>query len=112
MLFVRQAVLDAQTRILYWELSTPRIDTAVKLHFFVKDENGIRYISSAPGVSSALKNGELTFESSWMWIDNLDSYENLYVLAEAVPTSELYTRASEPIFDAGKATAISVFRKK
>lgn len=106
--FVRQAVLDTQTRILYWELSAPKIDSAIKLHFFVKNENGTRYISSSPGVRSDLNGGNLTFESSLMWMDNLNSYENLYVAAEAVPASELHIRKYEPKFDASKATAISL----
>ncbi len=107
--FVRQAVLDTQTKILHWKLYTPKMDAAIKLHFFVKDENAIRYISSAPGIRSALKGGELNFESSWMWMDNLDSYEDLYVVAEAVSPSEIYYKKIEPKFDAGKATAISLY---
>ncbi len=118
---ISQAVFNLKTKQLDWKLDTPEIAAPIRLHFFVKDENGTRYIASEQILSSGLRSGqvgmdkraidmegregEVKFTSSYLSLDNLDSYENLYVIAERVPQTRVNY---QPKFDAVKATAVLV----
>ncbi len=104
--FVSQAVLDVQKQVFYWELSESNNKGAIKLNFFVKAQNGTRYISSSPLIQTGLQSGELSFESRL--IDKLHSDENLYVIAEAVSNSELYGTDSELDCIAGKGMPVTI----
>ena len=103
---VRQAVLDMKTKQLNWELAAPRTDSKIALHFFVKDESGTRYINSALAPESGFESGVIKATSSYLWLDNLDSYENLYVTAEFTSWSNYKNKSNQPKFDAAKATSV------
>ncbi len=121
---VIQAVFNVKTKQLNWKLDTPEINSPIVLHFFVKDKNGTRYIASEQGLSSGRRsgqvemdkraidsggrNGEVKFTSSYLSLENLDSYENLYVITEVVPTAKTYNKNFQPKFDAEKATPVLV----
>ncbi len=105
--FISQAVLDVQKQIFYWELSEPNNRGAIKLNFFVKAQNGTRYISSSPLIRTGLQSGELSFESRL--IDKLHSDENLYVAAEAVSNSEIPGNDSELDCTSEKAVPVLIF---
>lgn len=106
---VRQAVLDLKTKQLNWELAAPLSNSQIALHFFVKDENGTRYINSAFVPKSGFENGVNKATSSYQWLDNLDSYENLYVTAEFTTWSDYQNRRLQPKFDAGRATSVLLY---
>jgi len=94
-LIVRQAVFNLKTKEFSWELAAPKADLPIALHLFVKDEKGTRYVDGFLAVDS--------FE----WVDELESYENLYVIAERAPQSK-FDKKNHPKFDADKATAVSL----
>ena len=105
---VAQAVLNLKEKVFYWRLATPVKDAPVMLHFFIKDENGTRFIASEQGVSSALKSKEFSFQHSWTWLGKIDSYNNLYVIAEFVSPEEFYSKNSRLKFNALNATPVSI----
>lgn len=112
---IKQAVLSLQTKQFTWELETPDIDEAIVLHFFSKDNTGVRYITSETVNNSFAHNGVLRYSSSYNWLNKRQSYENLYVTAqfdsEATNYSEnyqVYGNKFQPKFDAAKATAVTV----
>jgi hypothetical protein len=114
-LMVKQAVLNLQTKQFNWELATPDIDEPIALHFFSKDGNGTRYITSEQINNKFSHNGILRYSSSYNWLNKRKSYENLYVIAQfksdAVNYSEnyqVYGNKFQPKFDASKATAVTV----
>ncbi len=108
-LIVRQAVFDLKTKQLNWELTAPQINSKIALHFFVKDKNETRYINSvlAPGLS--YENGVMKATSSYEWLDNLDSYENLYVMPEYTTREKFENKNVLPKFVAGKATSVLLY---
>jgi hypothetical protein len=90
---VRQAVLNANNKQLSLELLfkvNKNFDdrTSLKLSYFKKTAKGVRFINSETveliPESFDYKNGATTalVISSYEWLDNLDSYDNLYVIAE------------------------------
>ncbi len=106
---IRQAVFNLKTKQLKWELAAPEMNSKIALHFFIKDENGTRYINSMLAPSFGYEYGTIKATSSYLWLDNLESYENLYVTAESVPTSAYKNKNFQPIFDQSKATAVLVY---
>jgi hypothetical protein len=104
---VKQAVFNSNSKQLRWELDTAELETAIALNFFVKDENGMRYINSELVPMNAYRyDSIIRSTSSYEWLDNLDSYENLYMTAEPISQSA-YRHKNFPIdFDASKATAV------
>lgn len=90
---IKQAIFNLKTKQFSWELAAPNADLPIALHLFVKDEKGTRFVDSFLAVDS--------FE----WADELDSYANLYVIAERAPTSK-FDKKHPPKFDANKATAV------
>ena len=121
---VSQAVFNVKTKQLNWKLDTPGTASSIALHFFVKDENGTRYIASEKTLSSGLRSGqiemdkraidsggrdgEVKFTSSYKSLDNLNSYENLYVIAESVSTSKIHNNNFQLEFDAAKAIPVLI----
>ncbi len=106
---IRQAVLDLRTKQLNWELTAPQTNSKIALHFFVKDEDGTRYINSVIAPESGFENGVIKATSSYLWLDNLDSYENLYVIAEFTSWSNYKNKNNQPKFDPAKATSVLLY---
>ncbi|MGI8788016.1 MAG: hypothetical protein ACR2HG_09680 [Pyrinomonadaceae bacterium] len=107
-LMVKQAVLDLKTKQLNWELTVPSPTSQITLHFFVKDKNKTRYINSI-SVPAGFENGIVNAASSYKWLDNLASYENLYVMPEYTSQDKLKNENAPPKFDADKATSVLLY---
>lgn len=119
---VTQAVFDLKTKQLNWELAAPlssgsntSIDfsgagSKIALHFFVKNKNGTRYLNSvlAPGLATS-ENLVIKGSGSYEWLDNLNSYENLYVTAESTSWKKFQDKTVQPEFDAEKATSVLLY---
>lgn len=104
---VRQAVLDLETKEIKFQLDAPKPDSKVALHFFVKDAEGTYYLATelpAPLMQSA-SGLRGTIKSNY-WLNNLSSYENLYVVPDTNFNREM--GAFYPKFDEGKAFAVTV----
>ncbi len=106
---VRQAILDLKTKHLRWELDRARVDAPVALNFFVKDGKGTRFVHSELVPMSAYGDQFVNANSSYEWLENLDSYENLYVIAEPLSHMEQENKIFSPEFDAGKATPVLLY---
>ena len=96
------------------ESSTTR-SVSVVLHFFAKDIKGARYLASEKvwlepefNVEDKALHG---ITSSFLWLDNLTSRGNLYVIADATYQKDNYKKY-QPIFDESKATAIISLKGK
>jgi hypothetical protein len=112
--FVRQAVLDLNTKQLDWDLVVPESATSVALHFFAKDARGVRHLKTefVPILSvdkPSANGGVLEFTSSYLWLDKLGYYENLYVVPEAISRGELKRRSISPVFDETAATSVLLY---
>jgi hypothetical protein len=106
---IKQAIFNLRTRQLRWEISAPETDSKIALHFFIKGENGTRYINSVLAPTYGYEYGTIKATSSYLWLDNLESYENLYVTAEPVSTNAYKNNNFQPKFDQSKATAVLVY---
>ncbi len=106
---IRQAVFNLKTKQLKWELAAPETNSKIALHFFIKDENGTRYINSMLALSFGNESGTIKATSSHLWLDNLESYENLYVIAEPVLSGAYIDKNFLPKFDQSKAVAVLVY---
>ncbi len=107
---VRQATFDLKSKQLRWELDTSEVNTPIALNFFIKDENGMRFVHSALVPTLAYRYGSIIrATSSYEWLDNLESYENLYVTAEPISQSAYQDKNFPVEFDAGKATAVLLY---
>jgi len=120
---INQAVFNLKTQQLNWELVTPTTYSTIALHFFVKDENGSRYITSE-NINTISNRGKLNYTatassengkseiinitSSYEGLDDLDSYENLYVIAESAQASRYSDKRYQPKFDAARATPVLI----
>ena len=69
----------------------------------------MRYINSALVPVLAYRDGSVRATSSYEWLDNLDSYENLYVIAEPIAQGEYQSKSFQHEFDASKATAVLLY---
>ncbi len=101
---ITQAVFNLKTKQFSWELARQKVNSPILLHFFIKDEKGTSYISTEQGINS-VRYGEMFFSGSFIWIGNLDSYMNLYVIAELAPTPGHY-KNYQPEFNADKAIPV------
>jgi hypothetical protein len=106
---VKQAVFNLKSKQLRWELDTSEVNTPVALNFFIKDEKGTRYVNSTFVPMSAYRDNSVRATSSYLWLDNLESYENLYVIAEPVLSGAYKNKNFQPNFDARRATAVLVY---
>lgn len=88
---VGQAVFNVQTKqiesVLIFENEAPAGEwTSVNLHFFKKGADGTRYLAgeNLSVVSDLKTDGEAAHSviSSFVWLDSLAAYDNLYVIAE------------------------------
>lgn len=120
---VTQAVFNLKTKQLNWEFTAPSSDadskisidfsdasSKIALHFFVKNKNGTRYLNSVltPGLAAS-ENDVIKASGSYEWLDNLDSYENLYVTAEYTTWEKFQDKAVQPKFDSEKATSVLLY---
>ena len=106
---IKQAILNLKTKQLKWELAAPENNSKIALHFFIKDESGTRYLDSVLAPAYGHEYGTIRATSSYLWLDNLESYENLYVTAEPISTSAYKNKNFQPKFDQSKATAVLIY---
>ena len=109
---VRQAVLDLNTKQMNWELKMPDSRGSVALHFFVKNSQGARYLATEFVPYNSSENGIFEFTSSYLWLDKLGAYENLYVVPEQISRSEFRARNFEPDFNENAATSVLLYSGK
>lgn len=116
MVRVYQAVLDESNNLLGTDLIVKRADDAtenvfVALHFFTKDGGEARHLKT----ETVLVVPDFTYSdrathpvlSSFAWLENLESHENLYIIAEATKYRK-YPKTYVPSFDDEKAVAVLV----
>ncbi len=128
---ITQAVFDSKTEELKLELfvqsdvkSFKNIKVSFKnikvaLHFFVKDGDSTRYLATEKltdekmdKVNIDLSEGaKITFliTSSYDWLGNLNSRENLYVIPELTSNANTYGDYT-PVFDEANATPVTLAR--
>lgn len=111
---VVQAVFNERTKQLDTDLFIQRETSLTKsvsvvLHFFAKDIKGARYLASEKVWLEPNFNVEdkatHAITSSYQWLDNLSSHENLYVIADTTNHKAGYKKYV-PAFDENKAAAI------
>lgn len=105
---VYQAVFNLQSKEFSWELTTTKSNAPIALHFFSKDGAGTRYITTETVNGSLAHNGFLKFNTNYPWMGKDNSFENLYVVPEFVPSGANYSNAVQPRFDAANATAVTL----
>ncbi len=117
---VVQAVFNERTQQLDTDLFIEREESStgsvsVVLHFFAKDIKGARYLASEKVWLEPTFNIEdkatHAITSSYQWLDNLSSHENLYVIADTTNRQANYKKY-QPIFDENKAMAIISLKGK
>lgn len=113
-LSVKQAVLNLKTMQINWEVAVPLKNSLFALHFFVKDNHGTRYLASELGPMSSFgktssDTGALEFTSSYLWLDNLGHYQNLYVVPEQVSFSDYQSKHFSPQFDENAAIPVLLY---
>jgi hypothetical protein len=111
---VSQAVFDLDKKQLDTEFTIERTNDStetvnVALHFFVNDRYGVQsiateFITLNPNFDIGDK-AVTTKISSFKWLNNLESRENLYVMPEVVTNEYNYTNYP-PTFDSSEATAV------
>jgi hypothetical protein len=122
---VTQAVFDSKTQELKTELfvqSNKKIfkDIKVVLHFFMKDGDSTRYLGTDNLTDQEMtvkgsydmserRTTKATFlvNSSYDWLDDLKSRENLYVVPQIIPNAPLY-EDYKPVFDELNATPVTL----
>lgn len=117
---VSQAVFDLNKKQLDTQFTIERGDDStetvkVALHFFVNDRFGVQHIKTefvtlTPNFDIGDK-AITTKTSSFKWLNNLESRENLYVIAEVVTDSYNYKHYA-PVFDSYEATAVLLSPKR
>jgi hypothetical protein len=104
---VVQATLDQKTKQLETDLFIEREASSVRsvnvsLHFFTKDAKGTHYLATEKVWLEPFFNSDnraaQSITSSYKWLDELGSYENLYVVAE--------TKSSTPRFSESNAVPV------
>jgi hypothetical protein len=116
-LAVVQAVFNLSTSKLDLALATPQTESSIALHFFRKDASGTRYLETEfieyPAFHKySYDKGVLEFTRSYRWLDDLGTYQNLYVIAEQVSRSDFRRRSFVPSFDETAAASISLYSGK
>ncbi len=88
----------------------------LKISFFRKSENGMRFVGSEKVelISASYQyEGEkvrAAITASYIWLDNLNHYDNLYVIAEV--DRKPYNSNEPSIFDARFAKAVTLYAGK
>lgn len=117
---VVQAVFNERTQQLDTDLFIERersstASVSVVLHFFAKDVEGSRYLASEkvwlePDFNIEDK-ATHAITSSYQWLNNLSSHDNLYVIADTTNRQASYKK-HQPNFDENKAIAIISLKGK
>lgn len=117
---VSQAVFDLNKKQLDTQFTIERADDStetvkVALHFFVNDRFTVQHIKTefvtlTPNFDMGDK-AMTTKISSFRWLNNLESRENLYVIAEVVTDSYNHKNYA-PVFDSYEATAVLLSPKR
>jgi hypothetical protein len=102
---LRQAVLDLKTKQINWEFSDKNLKTSIALHFYTVDAYGSKHLKTEYVRTTS------DFASSYLWLDNLKSYENLYVIADEYPNTHRSV-ASIPAFEMREATSVLLYSGK
>jgi len=119
---VRQAVFNLNTKqvnieLLFRDYVPAGEKINVKLSYFRNDSTGARFITSEivsffpESFYNRNKDATAVVLSSYEWLDRLDSYENLYVIAE-FDGKYPYSNRTAPKFDTGFAKEILLFSGK
>ncbi|MEO8074342.1 MAG: hypothetical protein ABI686_13975 [Acidobacteriota bacterium] len=116
---VTQAIFDRKTGEIKTELfiqskNESTEDFIVGLHFFVKDGNSTRYLSTqeiSESVSNDAKDSSFVTYSYDVIdvIDDLKQSENLYVIPEIISNANNYSDYT-PVFDEANATPVTLAR--
>ncbi len=110
---VKQAFFDAKLRRLDTQFAIERADEStesvnVVLQFFVYDDFGVQHIANEfVSLNPNFDIGDVAVtnkSSSFKWLNNLQSRENLYVIAKA--TNDSRNRFDSVDFDPSEATAV------
>ena len=119
---LKQAVFNIKTKRLdtSFEIKSIYADSKyvnLKLHFFAKDADGARYLATEDiMVSPETDNSGVTKwneSSSSLWLDNLNDYDNLYVIPDA-DEGYVYSESNNkivPLFEEGKAFPVIIAGK-
>jgi hypothetical protein len=99
---IKQAIFNVNTEVLTFE-PTANGNLPIELHFFTKNGNDTHYVGSFYSLKSLKTNG---VRSCIKCLENLESYENLYVMAENTSWTEHQNDLRHPKFDVNKATSI------
>jgi hypothetical protein len=109
----KQAILDLKAKEISFHLDIPNLDfpleSRIALHFFVKDIEGSYYLATefpAPMIQNA--SGQRGIIKSNYWLNNLSSYQNLYVIPELISNRDFERGIFNPKFDESKATAVTI----
>ena len=112
---VAQSVFNKRTGLLDTNLYIERKDFSTKsvtvgLHFFAKDNSGARYLATEnfyfkPDFNRQNKAIQGIPSRSYQWLDDLNSNENLYVIADT-DFSNTERRKYQPDFDETKAFSV------
>lgn len=106
---IKQAIFNLKTKQFNWELAAPVADGKIALHFFSSNANGTRYINTVFAPAYGDEYGTIKAANSYPWLNNLQSYENLFVSAELVSPDAYKYKNFRPKFDVNKVTAVMVY---
>jgi hypothetical protein len=101
---IKQAVLDLKTKQINWEFDQNKLKANIALHFYAVDSNGSKYLKTEYVRTTR------DFKTSYLWLNSLKSYENLYVIADEYPNTHR-GMSSIPAFDMSKATPILLYSR-
>ncbi len=111
---ISQAVFNLNKRQLDTEFTVERGNDStenvnVALHFFVNDGFAVQhikteYVTLTPNFDMG-DNAITSKTTSFRWLNNLESRENLYVISEVVEKAYSYSN-QPPFFDASEAAAV------
>jgi hypothetical protein len=94
-----------KTKQINWEFDQNKLKTNIALHFYAVDSNGSRYLKTEYARTT------IDFKTSYLWLNSLKSYENLYVIADDFPNTHR-SMSSIPAFDMSKATPVLLYSGK
>ncbi len=105
---VAQAVFNMKTKNLIWELSSSKAKDFPILHFFVRDEKGVRLLDSIR-TAKYFTDGEATkFSNRYSELNKLSSQANLYLILDTTEYSEIDETEHHIMFDIAKAIPVTI----
>ena len=105
---LKQAVFSVKTKKLAWELAQSRIDNFPILHFFVKDEKGVRLLDSIHTVKYFTDANATKFSNQYLELRKLSPQANLYLIPDTTVYSDEGETDRHIMFDIGKAIPVTV----